>query len=130
MPLYIYGRTEFTYIFFSLLHINVHFMFDIARYGASFRCVHILCLSTGCVKFLHKSLINHCSARSLCPAISHFINYGGAQRPRTTIRDSLICAITLHTPLNKLYMTNSPRNAILVTIESCNFGMASIIRFL
>ena len=29
---------------------------------------------------------------------------------------------------SELYMTNSPRNAILVTIECCKFGMMSIIR--
>ena len=45
MPLYIYGQPEFASIFISLLHINVHFMFDIAQYGASLICLHILCVS-------------------------------------------------------------------------------------
>ena len=51
----------------------------------------------GCVKFLHKHPIGHCSAGALCPAISQYLNYGGAQRHRTTIRDSCSCAKTLHT---------------------------------
>ena len=50
MPLYIYGQTEFASIFISLLHINVHFMFDIAQYGASLMCLHILCLSTNYIQ--------------------------------------------------------------------------------
>ena len=54
-------------------------------------------VNMGCVKFLAKYQINHCSAGSPCPANFESTKNRGAQRPRTTMDSKKLVPKTLHT---------------------------------